>query len=63
MLDLSPYEIVVYYYLKLAQNFYYTPADIDNIEISLMFDMFYVAGIEEKAKPKEKARYIDEVMP
>jgi len=62
---LSPYELVMFYYYKLAEGFQYTPCQIDETDLETMFDMLYVGTLirdrEKKKEEKPKKVYIDEI--
>jgi hypothetical protein len=52
---------VVYYYLKLARAFYWTPNEIDDMELDMFWDLIIV-GAKEPQEGDQPMGYIDQVL-
>ena len=50
------------FYLKLAERFYYTPNQIDDMDLVTTLDMISFIGYEDTVA-NDKVVYIDSIMP
>jgi hypothetical protein len=56
--DEDEQQSMINLYYGLSRSFNWTPTEIDEIEISVLFG--YIAALSEE--PEEKGQYIDEVL-
>lgn len=58
-MKLSPYEVIVDFYISLQQIFHWSPAEIDGCEVDIIFDELSVMS---KKRESKRICYIDEFM-